>query len=159
MGNRVVLLGLLLCGCSVAAEEVADVPTTSILGAVGNVDGGDAHVTNVFAREEKNGTWTFHVTVDHKDIGVDDFADGWDVLTMAGRVLKREPSHRHTKPLRTPHVNEQPFTRTQKGLKLPAGTKSVKVRAHDKRHGYGGREIVVDLAERFGSDFTVRRRL
>jgi len=120
---------------------------------------GDVDVTNVFAREERDGTWTFHVTVEHSDVGMDDFVDGWNVVTAGGEILKMESTNRFTKTLRMPHVNEQPFTRTQKGLLIPKGTKKLRVRAHDKVHGFGGEEVVVDLSKRFGDNFTVRRQL
>ena len=70
-----------------------------------------------------------------------------------------ESTNRFTKTLRMPHVNEQPFTRTQKGIQIPKGTKKLRVRAHDKVHGFGGEEVVVDLSKRFGDKFTVRRQL
>ena len=46
---------------------------------------GDADVTNVFAREEGDGTWTFHVTVEHADVNWYDYADGWDIVLPDGR--------------------------------------------------------------------------
>ncbi len=35
-----------------------------------------------------DGSWTFSVTVSHADKGWDDYADGWDVVTSNGTVLK-----------------------------------------------------------------------
>jgi hypothetical protein len=119
----------------------------------------DADVTNVYAREERDGTWTFHVSVQHPDKGFSDFADGWDLVTSSGAVLKSDPAHRFTKTLRHPHVEEQPFTRTVKGLRIPKGVEVLTVRAHDSLGGFGGREVLVKLSRRFGQNFSVKRAL
>jgi len=44
-----------------------------------------------------------------------------------------------------PHDNEQPFTRSLGGVKIPAAIKKVRVRGHDKRHSYGGKQLVIPL--------------
>ena len=51
-----------------------------------------------------------------------------------------------TRILHHPHVEEQPFTRSDV-IKVPAGVKSVIVRAGDKVHGLGGEEMTVVLPE------------
>ena len=119
----------------------------------------DADITNVYARQEKNGTWTFHVSVRHPDRSYDDFADGWDLVTGAGQVLKVESHHRFTKVVRRPHLKEQPFTRTVKGVVIPESVEKLKVRAHDSRAGFGGKEVLVHLNRRFGNNFSVKRAL
>jgi hypothetical protein len=50
-----------------------------------------------------------------------------------------------TRTLYHPHVEEQPFTRSLSGVKIPAGIDKVTVRAHDSVHGYGGKTAIVDL--------------
>ena len=120
---------------------------------------GDADVTNVFAREEQDGLWTFHVSVKHKDVNWYDYSDGWDILLPDGSVIKPDPFGQFTRHIRHPHVEEQPFTRTQKGVEIPEGTERVTVRAHDKLHGWGGQEVEVFLNVRFGDRFSVKRAL
>jgi hypothetical protein len=120
---------------------------------------GDANVTSVYAREDDDESWTFHVTVEHKDVNWYDYADGWDVVLPDGTVVKPDKFAMFTRSLRHPHVDEQPFTRTQKGLQFPEGTGSVTVRAHDKAGGWGGAEITVDLLQHFGENFSVKRKL
>ncbi|MDX1708156.1 MAG: hypothetical protein R3274_06115 [Desulfobacterales bacterium] len=44
-----------------------------------------------------------------------------------------------------PPENEQPFTRSLSGVKIPAGITTVSIRAHDSGHGYGGETINVRL--------------
>jgi len=109
----------------------------------------------VEATQTTDGIWTFHVTVRHPDTGWDDYADGWDVLTPDGAVLKPDPESPFTRLLLHPHVNEQPFTRSQSGIVIPPGVTQVRVRAHDLVDGYGGREVGVDLTIPSGPDFEV----
>ena len=102
-------------------------------------------------------TWTFHVTVQHPDTGWEDYADGWDVLTLDGTVLKPDSNSLFTRPLLHPHVGEQPFTRSQSGILIPPDVTQVRVRAHDSVDGYGGHEVLVDLTVSSGTDFEVER--
>jgi hypothetical protein len=111
----------------------------------------------VRAVESAGGTWTFYVTVAHPDTGWDDYADGWDVLTPDGTVLKASPEDPFTRLLLHPHENEQPFTRSQGGITIPAGVTRVRVRAHDLVDGFGGHELVVDLTVAAGEGFEVER--
>jgi hypothetical protein len=72
------------------------------------------------------------------DAGWEHYADKWEVLTPDGKVI-------NTRVLAHPHDNEQPFTRSLGGIRIPAGMAKVRVRAHDKVHGYGGAEMDVDM--------------
>ncbi len=74
----------------------------------------------------------------HADAGWEHYADAWQVLDPDGRQLGERI-------LLHPHDDEQPFTRSAT-IEIPAGTRRVRIRGRDKRHGFGGREIVVDLA-------------
>jgi hypothetical protein len=118
----------------------------------------NADVVHVKAVQAQDGTWTFHVTVEHPDTGWDDYADGWDVVTPDGEVLKPDEGSQYTRTLLHPHQNEQPFTRSQSGIAIPEGVTEVRVRAHDLVDGYGGREVVVDLTADSGPSFEVERR-
>jgi hypothetical protein len=118
---------------------------------------GNADVLKVRAVQSSGNTWTFHVTVEHPDTGWEDYADGWDVVTPNGTVLKPDPDSPFTRLLLHPHENEQPFTRSQSGIVIPAGVTQVRVRAHDLVDGYGGREVVVDLTVPSGENFEVER--
>lgn len=75
-------------------------------------------------------TWRIDVTVKHADAGWDHYADGWGVFTESGKKLGyRELLH--------PHDTEQPFTRSLTGVKIPAGTTTIVIRAEDNVHGTG----------------------
>jgi hypothetical protein len=115
----------------------------------------DADVTHVRAVENENGTWTFHVTVRHPDTGWEDYADGWDVVLPDGRIIKPDPDSPFTRLLLHPHENEQPFTRSQRGIIIPGNISEVRVRAHDLVDGFGGREIIVNLTQETGEGFEV----
>ena len=134
---------------TIVSEPSTSTPATA--------DRGNADVVYVRAVQTNGGTWTFHVTVQHPDTGWEDYADGWDVVTPDGNVLKTDPDDPFTRLLLHPHENEQPFTRSQSGVEIPDGVTQVRVRAHDLVDGYGGREVVVDLTASSGPDFEVQR--
>lgn len=79
-------------------------------------------VTGTKATRDAMG-WKISVTLRHPDTGWDHYADGWDILDPAGRVLA-------TRTLHHPHVNEQPFTRSLRQVMLPDGLRQVFIRAH-----------------------------
>lgn len=102
---------------------------------------GEADVTNVSVSAQGDGRFRFDVTVRHADEGWDHYADIWEVVGSDDTVYgQRVLAH--------PHVNEQPFTRSQFGIKIPADVSQVTVRAGDKVHGFGGKEMLVKLPGR-----------
>ena len=110
-----------------------------------------------YVRAVQNGdTWTFHVTVRHPDTGWDDYADGWDVVLPDGSVLKPDSDAPFTRLLLHPHENEQPFTRSQSGLRIPDDVTQVTVRAHDIVDGFGGQTVTLDLTSSGGENYEVR---
>ena len=79
---------------------------------------------------DQGGTWRFDVTVAHPDTGWEHYADGWRVFAPDGTELGyRELLH--------PHVNEQPFTRSQSGIVIPEDITEVTVQAFDNVDGAG----------------------
>ena len=118
---------------------------------------GDADVIDVRAIDNGSQGWTFHVTVSHPDTGWDDYCDGWDVVGTDGKVIKVNGSDKFTRLLLHPHVEEQPFTRSQGRLHIPDFMTSVSVRAHDIVDGFGGREITLDLGTDSGPGYTITR--
>lgn len=106
--------------------------------ALGTVHANEADVTNVVVTVQDSNTYHFDVTVLHADTGWDHYADKWDVVLPDGTIAG-------TRTLFHPHVNEQPFTRSLSGVKLPDGIETVTIQAHDLVHGYGGKTQVVQL--------------
>lgn len=117
----------------------------------------DADVVFVRAQLSGENSWRFDVTIAHPDTGWEDYADGWDVVLPDGSVIKPDPDSPFTRLLLHPHVNEQPFTRSQSGIVIPANVSVVTVRAHDIVDGFGGQEVVVDLNQETGENFEVIR--
>jgi hypothetical protein len=140
--------------------EAVSIPPT--LSSTAEVENGDqianADVLQVRSVREDDGTWTFDVTVSHPDTSWEDYADGWDVVTEEGVVLKANSDDPFTRLLLHPHIEEQPFTRSQSGIIVPPGTVRLTVRAHDIVDGFGGDEVVVDLSADYGPNFTVEKR-
>lgn len=117
----------------------------------------NADVIHVRVIQDADESWTFHVTVSHPDTGWEDYADGWDLLIPDGVVLKVNPGDLFTRLLAHPHIDEQPFTRSQSGIIIPEDVTQVIVRAHDILDGFGGQEIIVDLEKEAGEGFDVSR--
>ncbi len=112
-----------------------------VLGAaIADVRAGEADVVAAEAHKAPDGSWTFEVTVRHADEGWHHYADAWEVRALDGALLARRI-------LLHPHVGEQPFTRSLAGVRLPPGTRRVRIRAHDSVHGYGGRELELLLPQ------------
>lgn len=98
----------------------------------------DAPTIEAVKASQNGASWRFDVTLSHPDTGWDHYADGWRILDLEGNELGyRELLH--------PHVNEQPFTRSQSGIVIPAGTVRVLIEARDNVDGWSGQRIPFDL--------------
>ncbi|MES9900196.1 MAG: hypothetical protein ABW148_14410 [Sedimenticola sp.] len=106
----------------------------------GAVMAGQADVLKLTAEKTGRHSYRFDVTVRHADSGWSHYADRWEILGPEDKVLAVRVLHH-------PHVDEQPFTRSLGSIKLPANLTWVRARAHDKRHGYGGRRVTISLPE------------
>ncbi len=82
-------------------------------------------------------TYEFDVTVQSNDLGWEKYADRWEVVDVAGRVLSERI-------LTHPHETEQPFTRSQAGI--PVGADRVVVRAHDSVEGFCGAVFELEVS-------------
>lgn len=83
-------------------------------------------------------SWRFDVTISHHDTGWDHYADAWRVLDMEGnQIAIRELAH--------PHVQEQPFTRSLSGVRLPEGTTQVQIQARDLPGGWNPTTTIIAL--------------
>ncbi|MEK9752538.1 MAG: hypothetical protein VW338_04915 [Rhodospirillaceae bacterium] len=118
---------ILLAGCVTA------------LALAGAARADEARVVGVRAMFNGDGSYDFDVTLRHPDTGWDHYVDRWDVLGPDGKVLG-------SRVLYHPHVNEQPFTRSQR-ISVPAGIRSVSIRTHCKIDGDGKTLFKVELPE------------
>ena len=124
-----------------AAQGLTGALLALALVAMGPSGAGQADVLKVDMRSAGEGRFDIDVTVRHADSGWDHYANRWEVIGPDGRVLG-------TRVLYHPHVNEQPFTRSLEGLRIPSEFTWVRVRAHDLVHGYGGREVTLSVPHR-----------
>jgi len=100
---------------------------------------GEADVIDVKIVKSSTDMYRVSVTITHEDEGWDHYADKWDVLDAEGNLLG-------TRVLMHPHDTEQPFTRSL-SLSIPMNVEKVTIRAHDKVHGYGGKEMTVPVTQ------------
>ena len=112
-----------------------------LLWSTGSVQADQPRVIAAEASPNGDGSYTVSATIRHGDTGWDHYADNFEVLGPDGALLERRVLYH-------PHVDEQPFTRSVGGVKVPPGLKQVIVRAHDKVHGYGKATVTVTLPDR-----------
>ena len=103
-------------------------------------------VSTEFSRQ--GDSWHVSTTLRHADSGWEHYADQWRVVDERGTVLGQRILYH-------PHEDEQPFTRSQSGIRIPADTRIVFVEAHDKVHGWSGQRVRVDLTQKSGDRFSV----
>jgi hypothetical protein len=80
----------------------------------------------------------FDVTLRHADSGWDHYADQW-------RVMDPELNTLGVRTLLHPHVDEQPFTRSLHGVKIPPHVSSVIVEGRDTVHGVSRHKFRLEL--------------
>ena len=141
-------LGLAACGgdaaesappSTTAAAEAADVTTTIADGpdattsttTVASDDDAFPSVIGATATPDGDGTWRFDVTISSPYDTPERYADAWRVLGPDGteygiRILAHD------------HANEQPFTRSQSGIPIPADVQTVTIQGRDLANGWGG---------------------
>jgi len=110
-----------------------------------------AQVENVVVTVASEGTYRFSVTVRHRDEGWEHYADVWEVYDPESGAVHG------TRELLHPHDTEQPFARSLSGVRLPDHLRVVAVRAACNVHGFGGREVIIDLDTDDGTGYEVRR--
>ena len=110
------------------------------LGAAPQAMAGEVEIVDVQVNNAGANTFGFSVALRHADTGWDHYANKWDVRAPDGTVLG-------TRVLVHPHVNEQPFTRSLSGVKIPKDMRQIVVRAQDNVHGLSPQKYMVDLPE------------
>lgn len=98
-----------------------------------------AQVVNAKAVLKSDDTWTFSVTIRHKDEGWDHYADKWIILNSETQEILGSRILAH------PHDNEQPFTRSLSGVKIPNDVEEVEIRAKCSLHSYIGKRVRIVL--------------
>ncbi len=131
MRKRTILISglLLILGCSSPANVASQQQTQTPITTEGETTPAWAQVTNVEARENQPGQYSFAVTIKSPDTGCNQYADWWEVLSEEGDLLYRRI-------LAHSHVSEQPFQRSGGPVAI-ATDQQVIVRAHMNAQGYG----------------------
>jgi hypothetical protein len=93
-------------------------------------------VIDVAVEEESVGVFAFTVTISSPYDTPERYADGWRIVGPDGTVYGEHA-------LAHDHAAEQPFTRTQSGVAIPADVDEVTVEGRDLEHGYGGTTVTV----------------
>ena len=145
-GIALLFLGAVLAHSGNGQNEGGDATSRDF-----NPDLDFAQVRYVKATEVSAGEWRFDVSVRHRDEGWDHYADAWRVVDPRNGEILGERILAH------PHDEEQPFTRSQSGIAIAKSLARVLVRARCNVHGFGGREILVDLSREEGTGYSVQR--
>ena len=121
--------------------------TTALIAAAlnGPASGNEVRIEFV-TLEERAGTWHVSVTLHHEDSGWDHYADQWRVVDEQDNLLAERV-------LFHPHVNEQPFTRSQSSVAIPATAERVFVEAHDKVHDCSPDRVEVNMTRSQGDRY------
>lgn len=142
-----VVAGLVaLAGCGTSAGEPPASPVSTEQTASATAPSGSVReqrhpdILSVDIAAAGEGTVDLDVTVSSPYDTPERYADGWRVLDPEGQVLGE-----HT--LAHDHASEQPFTRTQRGVEIPAGVSTITVEGRDQEFGYGGGTLTVEVPE------------
>jgi hypothetical protein len=140
----------LIAGCADAAadSDVAPATATTFGGMPASGAGADAadgdefpQILDVEATPDGDGVWSFDVTISSTYDTPDRYADGWRVIGADGTVYGV-----HT--LAHDHAAEQPFTRRQAGVEIPADIHEVTIEGRDLVNGFGGVAKTIELSPR-----------
>ena len=100
---------------------------------------GEAEVVAAEAVRD-GGAWRFDVTIRHEDTGWEHYADAWRIVGPDGAIYGERI-------LLHPHVEEQPFTRSLSGVRIPEDVRRVVIEARDNVDGWSGKVLEISLPE------------
>ena len=118
--------------------DMKHVTLTTTLALFASAAVADPAVVEDATAKKSGDSWSISVTLYHGDTGWEDYADGWRVLSPEGTELG-------LRVLLHPHVNEQPFTRSQSGIVIPDALDHVMIEARTFTEGWGGELFRLDL--------------
>jgi hypothetical protein len=132
----------LVAGCSLLEARLLTDPPEAQVTTSPAESGGDRFpdVLAVELRPRGDRVFDVAVTISSPYDTPQRYADGWRVLDPQGNVLG-------THMLMHDHAAEQPFTRTQTGLHIPAATTTITVEGRDQANGFGGLSLTVEVPE------------
>ena len=133
-----VLAVVVLAAACTESPPVSEPATVADGGEVRADPNGCADVIDVVVADEGSNTYRFDVTVRSADTGEEKYADLWEVRAPDGTVLG-------SRVLTHPHVEEQPFTRSQEGISIPDTVAVVMVVARDTVEGFCGEAFEISI--------------
>jgi len=101
--------------------------------------------------ENANETWNFSVTVRHADSGWDHYANLWQIVDDESETVYGERKLVH------PHVDEQPFTRSLRNVRIPEDTRAIRIRARCTEHGFEGKQVRIPMNGWKSEDYVIHR--
>lgn len=101
------------------------------------LSGGQVEIVSAKVEPGKDG-YRFQVTLRHADSGWQHYANVWRVRAPDGTLLGERTLYH-------PHVDEQPFTRSLAGVRIPPATDYVEIEAGDSVHGISPRRLRLHL--------------
>lgn len=140
------VVGLLSCGSATAepataAAEASEVePTREITVSPADLF---PDVLAVDAALASDGTWRFDVTLSSPYDSPERYADAWRVRSVD--LVDGQHVEYGIRVLGHDHAGEQPFTRSQTGIAIPADVTTVLIEGRDQVSGWGGATLVFDL--------------
>ncbi len=99
---------------------------------------GEADVEKVAIEKSSDGRYRIDVTVRHGDEDWKHYADRWEMVAPDGTVLGRRT-------LFHPMSVNSPSRGSLSRIIIPRSVKRVTLRAHDKIHKFGGKEITISV--------------
>lgn len=118
-----------------------------MLSATSAVFAGEVKILTADFKHTGDQTWNVSVTLKHADSSWDHYADDWRIVDTGGKIIA-------DRVLAHPHIDEQPFTRSQGQIRLPTSD-MIYIEAHDKRHGWAPQRLPVDMSQHKTSAFRV----
>ena len=140
LGAVVIVALAVTAGCSSDDESDGAGSTVSSLTVASTDERFPAIVGAEATFDEGSGTWSFSVTMSSPYDTPERYADGWRVMAADGTVYGV-----HT--LAHDHAGEQPFTRRQSGVEIPADVREVTIEGRDQANGFGGATLTVELPD------------
>lgn len=104
---------------------------------------GEGIIKDVVVERSEEGGYNFSGTIRHNDTGWDNYVDKWVVLAPDRKVVLGERILSH------PHVDEQPFTRTLRGVMIPDEVENVIIQAHVSDRGWNEETVSVKIPRLF----------
>lgn len=129
--------GEVLAASTTAANTTVPTSTTTIDASDADIDAYPS-VIGATATPDGDGTWRFDVTISSPYDTPERYADAW-------RVLGPDSTEYGIRILGHDHANEQPFTRSQSGIPVPADVQTVTIQGRDLANGWGGAVFELNL--------------